>query len=141
MARRLAIRLRAAWPVCLALVTLLGGCTRDQDYFDVMDEKEANVREITEILRSVKDAETMAQAKPKLELASEKDAETSRKANALPKPPPAKVKQRAEQQSFILQRTFDHLKVEAGRVSRLPGGEEFLKQFESTKGLLAAVQP
>lgn len=136
--------IRAANTPILAWIVLAffaAGCAKERDYLDVMNEQQDAWRELTEVLKTVKDAETMTKAKTWLDENAARFAEISRKANALPKPPPAKVQERMQEQSFVMNRTLEHLQTEVGRVGRLPGGAEFLKQFESTKGLLSAVQP
>jgi len=131
----------AAWIGCLAMLFFTAGCAKEQDYLDVMNDQLAAMREVTEILQSVKDAPSMANAKRSLEANAEKYEAISKRANALPKPPPAKVQQRLRENVFVVQRTLDHMKTETERVSKLAGGPELLKQFESTKNLLSAVQP
>ena len=140
----MSVAVRRCWALGMlgpALLVLGAGCARDQDYIDVMNEQEEAWKELTAILRTVKDAPTLAEAKKTLDTKAEKYAAIAQKASALPKPPPAKVRERIEQNSFVLQRTLDHLKAETERVARLPGGADLLKQFESTKGLLSAVRP
>lgn len=124
----------------VVLVMLASGCAKEQDYYDVMNDKVTALREMTDVLKTVKDAQTMAEAKGKLEENSERYAEIARRAKALPKPP-KKVEDRMREEGFIVQATFDNLRAETARISRLPGGPEFLKKFSSTEGLFSAVQP
>lgn len=138
---KLPIRGRASRLIWLVLVLIVAGCTKDQDYLDVKDEKLAALTELTEILKTVKDAQTMGEAKRTLQGKSERYEAISRKASALPMPPPERVQQRIKEEMYVIQRIFDHYRTETVRINGLPGGPEFLTQFESTKRLLAVVQP
>lgn len=132
---------RRSWRIgCLALAFVLMGCSRDQDYLDVVKEQQAAWREMTEILKTVKDAPTMAEAQKTLNANAERYAAISRKAQALPKPPPANVIERLKEDEYFMQATIKYLRAETKRVSELPGGAEFLKKFESTQGLLSAIE-
>ena len=123
------------------LVFSLAGCTKEQDYLDVLNDQQAALREMTEILKTIKDQQTMDQAKRTLRENAEKYAAISERANSLPKPPPPRVQERMKQESGALAATLLHLRAEAKRVGDLPGGAEFLRQFKSTEGLMTAVQP
>ena len=93
-------------------------------------------------LATVKDERSMADAKAALEKQTPKYAELARKANALPKPPPPEVVKQFQEDQVIIQATLRHLHTQIDRVSKLPGGEEFMKQFRSnSQGLMPAVQP
>jgi hypothetical protein len=127
------------WRLSLLSLVLVG-CTREQDYYDVMNEQQASWREITDILKTVKDPETMAAAQKSLKANAEKYAALAQKASALPKPPPAKVIERMKEEQFFMQGTLKILQAETERVSKLEGGPEFLKQYQSSKGLLSAVE-
>lgn len=139
--RRLLVALILAGVAGLAwLVFSLSGA-KDQDYLDVMNDQEVAWKEMTEILKAVKDETSMTEAKITLEKSAEKYAAISRRANLLPKPPPRKVQEQLKQNSDVMEWTLRQLQKETSRIGKLPGGPEFLKQFESTKGLLNAVQP
>lgn len=125
--------------LAVAFITF-AGCARDQDYFDVAKDKQAAMDELVEILESIKDVPSMEQAKKTVKTNAEKYAEISRRAQALPNPPPVRVQEKFRQDSFLMEATIRRLGIEARRVSELPGGADFLKQFESTRGLLSAVQ-
>lgn len=127
------------FPAISFLVLL--GCAKEQDYVEVMQHQQAAFKEMTEILKTVKDEATMADARRALDRNAERYAAISEKANALPKPPPKKVQERLREESFAMKRIFDDLRKETERIGQLPGGPQFLKRFESTRGLLSAVQP
>ncbi len=124
----------------LALLVSTAGCTRDEDYFNVVREQQAAWREMIDILKTVKDTETMADAQKTLNQNADKYAAISRKANRLPSPPPAAVRERFQQDVDIMQGLWRDLEIETARIRRLPGSEEFLKKFKSTHGLLSAVE-
>lgn len=124
----------------LGVLALAAGCVKDQDYFDVAKDKQAAMGELVDILASIKDESTMKQARETVKANAEKYAEISRRAQALPNPPPAKVQERFRQNAMQMEATLRRLSIEAKRVADLPGGTDFLGQFESTRGLLSAVQ-
>jgi hypothetical protein len=124
--------------VILLLVPL--GCARDQDYLDVIKDRQAAMEELVATLESIKDAASMADARRTLEANSEKYEAIARRAEALPKPPPSRVKEQMQVDAPLATATMQRAGIEAKRISQLPGGVEFLKQFQATKGLLSAVQ-
>ena len=124
---------------CLLLATLVG-CTREQDYYDVARDRQAAMEELVEILVSIKDPGSMADAKRTLQSNAEKYDTIAKRANALPKPPPQRVLEQLAQDSALADATLRRAAIEAKRVGELPGGAEFLRQFQSTKGLMSAVQ-
>ena len=134
--------LRVTSSGCIVLLLALVGCTKPQDYYDVFREQRATYQELTDILATIQDEKSMAEAKSKLAERFEKFDAIARKADALPKPPPREVLQRLEEDSPGMQRTIDRVREEVKRVRSLPGGKAFFKQFESQHfGLLTAVQP
>jgi len=122
------------------LALIAAGCVREQDYFDVAKDKQAAMAELIEILETIKDETTMKQAKTTLQANAERYADISRRAQALPNPPPAKVQEQFRQNAMLMEATIRRLSIETRRVAQLPGGADFLGQFESTRGLLSAVQ-
>jgi len=132
---------RAARLGGLLLLLVVAGCARDDDYLDVMREQRAAWKEMADILETVKDEKSMAEAQKTLAGKSEKYAAIARKAKALPNPPPPGVAEQMNQQKFVVQEAVKRLATEADRVSKMPGGKDFLKQFESSSsGLMTAVQ-
>ena len=130
--------LRRGWIVILLLPA---GCTRDEDYLEVFRAQQANWKETADILATITDEKSMANAKASLEERSKNFEAISQKANALPKPPPASVLKRLEEDRFVMERSVQRLQDEVKRVRELPGGAEFLKQFESrSPGLLSSVK-
>ena len=97
---------------------------------------------MADILETVKDDTSMAEAKKALDQKSGKYAALSRKAKALPKPRPEAVEKMKELQ-FFANDAINRLAKEAVRIRKdVPGGAEFMKHFESTsQGLSPAVQP
>jgi hypothetical protein len=125
----------------LLLLLLAAGCARDEDYFDVMREQRAAWKEMADILETVKDEKSLVGAQKTLAGKSEKYAAIARKAKALPNPPPPGVAERMNEQKFVMEEAVKRLQTEVKRVGELPGGKDFLKQFESSSpGLLSAVQ-
>lgn len=126
----------------LLLLFLLAGCTKPEAYYEVFREQRTTYREVTAILAEIQDEKSMAAAKANLQAQFEKFEATARKAEALPKPPPAEVTDRLRDDSPSMQRAIADLQYQAGRVQKLPGGKAFFKQFESNhSGLFNAVQP
>jgi hypothetical protein len=134
--------LRAVRYSGIALLLISAGCNREQAYLDVAREQRASWKELTDILATVKDEKSMASAKTALEKQNAKYEALAKKARSLPRPPPPEVNQRLQEDEGLIRATLRHLHTEAERVGKLPGGEEFLKQFKSeSHGLMPAVQP
>ncbi len=128
--------------ISAALVLLLVGCTKPEAYYEVLRENRATVREVTAILADIQDEKSMKEAKAKLDARSEEFEARARKAMALPKPPPAEVTERMQEESATRQLMLDELRNQVQRVQKLEGGKAFFKQFEgNASGLFNAVQP
>ncbi len=126
---------------CLVGVLLLLGCTRDEDYYQVMREQQDAMKEVTEVLETVKEQKTMAEAKSSLERLRQKFDAIAQKANSLPKPPPRKVLERMQEEKLFTERNLERLRREVKRVSDLPGGAQLWKEFESGSPGLFPVGP
>jgi hypothetical protein len=133
--------IRAARHAGMVLLLALVGCAKDQDYFDVLSEQQAAWNEVADILETVQDQKSMAEAKTALEARVEKFEAVAKKAQALPHPS-AELIQKLEQKRYLMQRAIERAQAEVGRVRRdVPGGEAFCKQFGSRyQGLMSAVQ-
>jgi hypothetical protein len=132
--------IRAARHAGILLLLILAGCAKDQDYFDVLSEQQAAWNELADVLETVKDEKSMAEAKTALQARVEKFEAAVQKAQALPQPSPEVLK-RSEQKVYLLQRAIDRTRDEVRRVRALPGGEAFCKQFGAkSPGLMSAVQ-
>ncbi len=117
------------------------GCTKDEDYVEVAREQRGAWQEMAEILAKVNDEKSMADAKTALVERGQKYERIARKARALPKPS-AEVVKRLQEDEFLIKATLKKLRTEAERVDKLPGGKEFMKQFESSsQGLFSALRP
>jgi hypothetical protein len=116
------------------------GCTRDEDYYDGVRAQRAAWKEVTDVLVTIKDETSMAAAKDALDEKARKCEEIAKKNRALPRPS-AEVQARMREDSFLMEGVLKGLQRETKRVAELPGGKEFLKQFESASpGLFSAVQ-
>ncbi|MSQ95943.1 MAG: hypothetical protein EXR98_15505 [Gemmataceae bacterium] len=134
------VRAALAGP-CLILLIVVG-CTSNERYFEVAREQRAALHEITDILKTIKDEKSMADAKTALDEKAKQFEAIARKAKALPKPPPAEVSKRWQEDEFVIQAEIRQLAVVVKKVKELPGGEEFLSQFQSrAPGLFSRVQP
>lgn len=120
---------------------LLAGCARDQDYFDVLAEQRAAWNELADVLETVKDEKSMAEAKSALKERMARFEAVSKKAKALPQPSPALL-EKAKDKVYLLQRAIDRTREEVRRIQALPGGSAFWKQFSTgPDSLFSAVQP
>ncbi len=126
--------------VAFILLGSLFGCTKEEDYLSVFREQQKARQDIAEILGTVRDEKSMADAKEKLDGMSEKCAAIAKRASALPAPS-RKVQERLMQEREYVQQTMDDLKREVGRIQQLPGGPEFIRQFVSNQpGLMGAIR-
>ncbi len=133
--------LRAARCGWLVLLLAPIGCSRTEEYLEVFREQRANWKETADILETVKDEKSMADAKIALQECSKKFDAIVRKAGALPKPAPPEVEKRLAEDHASMERAVDRVRYQVKRVRELKGGEEFLKDFESgSQGLLSAVK-
>ena len=129
----------ARWTWMIALL-MAAGCTREEDYVEVLREQTAAWKETADILATVKDEKTMAAAKVALDERQAHFDAIMRKAKALPKPSD-NVRQRLEDEKYPMQAALSRLAKESERVSKLPGGAEFMGQLTSnSQGLWSAVK-
>lgn len=130
------IRIIPAALCCLALV----GCTKEEDYLNVFRDQQKAWQELTDILAEVRDEKSMAEAKTKLDASFEKFDALSKRAKALPEPS-KEIRNRLEKEREYLQQSTENLLREVGRIRKMPGGQEFLNQFEARRqGLMGAVR-
>lgn len=129
--------------VCLGgLLFFLAGCARDEDYLQVVRDQRALLKEAADILETVTDKESMAKAKVELDRVAQKAEHVSKRANALPKPPPPRLMESLQKEAKFTNTALERLTIEVQRVKKLPGGPEFWKQFTSdSQGLFSAVAP
>ena len=121
---------------CLGFI----GCAREDDYLDVFRDQQKAWLEMTEILSNIRDEKTMAEAKLKLDANFEKFESLSKRAKALPQPS-EKIRKRLEQEREYLEQTTAALQREVARVQKMPGGMQFLNQYQSRRqGLMGAVR-
>ena len=129
---------RYAW---ILVLLIPAGCTRDEQYLEVFREQRANFKEMGDILASVKDDDSMAAAKVKLEERRPHFDATARKASALPRPLPAEVARRFEEEKYLMTSFLERMQTQMKRIRGLKGGEEFITYFESNApGLMSAVK-
>jgi len=114
------------------LLFLCVGCARDQDYIDVMNDQLDAFKEVTDILKTVKDSPSMDLAKKSWTKNAEKYAAIARARTLCPSRRPPRCgsvwNSPVTTSSARLSTTS-----EAKRVAALPGGADLLKHFESTK--------
>ncbi len=125
--------------VGLALLAL-PGCTRTEDYLEVARAQQEALRDVTAVLTHIHSEKDMAAAKEKLDDGEARFEAIARKARALPKPPP-EVASRLQDEAPKMQRALEQLRDEVQRVRGLPGGQEFLKQYQGRTGLFSAPAP
>ncbi|MBI2805202.1 MAG: hypothetical protein HYX68_09520 [Planctomycetes bacterium] len=132
--------IRAA-PLGLCVLLALAGCKSEKDFIQLARDQRAAWNETADILATIKDEKSMARAKEAF-AAKLKDFEAiSQRAQALG-PPPEGAVARLRDEEFLIRDAFSRLTMEAERVSKLPGGEEFLKQYRSrSQNLFKAVKP
>src|ERR1043166_4038540 len=121
---------RAARWVWVILLLAMVGCTREEDYVEILREQTAAVKETADILATIQDEKTMAAAKSALDERQAKFAAITRKAKSLP-PPSEKILLRLADEKFPMQAAINRLQTESKRVSELPGGAEFMGQLTS----------
>jgi protein subunit release factor A len=109
-----------AWGMILVV-----GCS--PSYQTVQKEQISALKELTEILSTVKDQTTMEAARGELARRFDRFEQVAKKAKALPKPSAEVQRQLEEELGPQKERAFDNLLKEVRRITALPGGEEFLK--------------
>jgi len=107
-----------------AFLISVTGCS---SYASVEREQLAALKELTEVLSSVKDESTMAAARAELEKRFQHFEQIAKKAKAMSRPSPEVQRQLEVELGPEKVRAFDSLRNEVRRITALPGGEEFLK--------------
>ena len=122
------------------LLALLAGCARDEEYLQVAREQRAAMKEVADVLETIRDEKSMAEAKASLDELVKKTEAIAERARSLPQPPPDRVLERMKEESHFAARAVERLSAEASRVSNLPGGKAFLKQYDTgSTGFLRGV--
>jgi len=96
-------------------------------YKDVADKQVANWKEITGILREVKDRDSMDEAEDKLLSKLDRFQEVSRQAKSLP-PPDEATSLRLQAELPAMQSAVRDMLKEMERIKKLPGGPEFFER-------------
>ncbi len=132
---------RSSWSVSVALCCLpFYGCATDEDYRKVFRDQHSAWLEMTEVLSTVRDEKSMAEAKVKLDASFDKFEAISKRAKALPAPS-KEIKQQLEKEREYLEQATTNLLREVGRIRKMPGGPGFLSQFEARHpGLMGAAR-
>ena len=129
MGRLPAAVLHLLFAAALVGVAGLAGCSRADDYLEVVKQQQATWEETTKLLAGVTDAESMDAAKDRFVELTVRAQNAARKAAAMGKPPDAVLEQ-LEEQRRGLERAANRMRQEVARVRELPGGPEFLKDIE-----------
>lgn len=113
-------------PTLLAAVLLISvsGCS---SYASIEKEQIAALKELTEVLSTVKDEATMKAARGELQKRFQHFEQVAKKAKAMSRPSPEVQQQLEDELGPEKERAFDNLRNEVRRVTAMPGGEEFLK--------------
>lgn len=113
-----------------ALLSLAGaGCNSSASYAAIFQEQMEAQKDLTGILGTVVDKESMSAARERLEKKSAAFEAIKKRAAALP-PPSAEIRQRLQEQfGAQMQESLAALLAEVRRVKELPGGQEFLESF------------
>jgi hypothetical protein len=116
----------------LVLVGLLAlaGCTRTEDYVEVVAAQQQAMQEVTAILAKIQNEQDMAAARDELQESYARYDAIQRRANALPKPPPPEVASRIDGAGY--KQAFEELQSQVRRVHGLPGGGEFLDNLKKS---------
>lgn len=109
------------------------GCDRTATYSAVLKEQLDAQRELTEVLASVKDAETMKSAKLELNKRFSRLEQMRKKAQGLSKPSQAIREKLQEEFGQDIQQTLADLRREAQRIEELPGGKEFVARLKQLR--------
>ena len=126
----------------VVLLLVLAGCTKSEDYLNIAREQRTACKELADILETIQDEKSMADARSAVAERTEKFEAIARKAQALPLPPPPDVQKRFEEDGLIMRRTIERMQEEVRRVRGLKGGKDFFKQFDSKHpGIFSAGQP
>ena len=72
---------------CCVFLLLVAGCTKDEDYYEVLREQRANLKEIADVLATVKDERSTAEAETAFAEKMQRFEAVAQRAKALPSPP------------------------------------------------------
>jgi hypothetical protein len=107
----------------------LAGCTRTDDYVQVVRAHQKAMQDVTAVLAKIQKEDDMAAAREELRESYTRCDALQKKANALPKPPPPEVVDRIDPAGY--KQAFDDMVDQVRRVHRLQGGEEFLDSLRA----------
>jgi plasmid stabilization system protein ParE len=135
---------RVRWCVWFGACLLAIGCAQSpQPYLEIAEEQRKASNELTEILETIKDEQSLAAAKERINDRLDAFEKIASKARALPVPSEA-VRQRVAQNQFMIESSHRRLREEIARVRglNLQGGPAFFRHFESrNQGLFSANPP
>lgn len=119
----------------LALI-FLGGCSGKNElsrYLELEREHIEALKELTEILSTVKDEPSMSAALAELKIRNQRIERIANKFRALPKPAPEILQEIDDALGPQIRQANSRYVEEGARISRLAGGEKFLKQLKEIK--------
>lgn len=120
---------RTPYVAAFAMLVLAGCGGGVEPYVEIARAQQANWDEMAEVLASVKDAESMAAARSRLEDLHARSEELQERRAGLP-PPSQAIRERLSEHGPALQQSLRRVRQELARVRQLPGGEAFLNDVE-----------
>jgi septal ring factor EnvC (AmiA/AmiB activator) len=112
------------------LAVVISGCESADPHVQLFREQQAAQKEVLEILRTVKDQETMKTARAELEKRFTRYEETKKKI-ALMLPPNRETVERLQKEIPHMTKNIEDLEQERRRLEALPGGKEFVLSLKN----------
>lgn len=125
------------WWAAAMLAVSMSGCGDSHEA--VATQQIANLKELTAILREVKDSDSLNSSEAKIEARAGVYRETARRGKALSSPSDAEL-QRLSEKIGELQSSLRAFQAEAARVAALPGGPEFIERIQKQAGMTGAAR-
>jgi hypothetical protein len=129
-------RLLRQWWLPASALIFLGGCRGQSgasSYLEIQREHIQALQELTEILGTVKDASSMSAALAELKKRNQRMEQIANKFRALPKPSQEVLQEIDDALGPQIRLANSRYIQEGTRISKLPGGDDFLKQLKQIK--------
>ena len=127
------------------LVGLIGtvaimGCGQTDTFRAAFRDQTAALNKLAEILSGVKDKESMKAARASIQARCDEFEAIAERAQAAPRPSPKTMESLQEEGEKLLQ-AVQAVQAQVGRITALPGGQEFLDSFAALKNVPRDVSP
>lgn len=120
--------------MCCVLPLLTAGVVFAADTHEMLVKELLGVlKEATGLLKTVKDEKTAKDAQPKVVKISDQMGDIKKRMDKIGKPTKEQEDELQKKYKGEMETTFKSFAEELGRVAKVPGGEDLIKQFQNAK--------